>query len=780
MSKSNDNNSLFDSMKHVEFLIEKVMDLTRAIDTLSSTLDSYFTKEVDRVKIADKNSITPAEIRELTKVFKEATNPLGRTKDFNLDANRYRDLALQQVAAGNKVDAYRFASGFANLVGTHYHESRKALEIGNTPTLKNVNKEAFKPIAEELSKNIGLVADNGIYKILSFWGATNKEYKKQQKGLADYLIEGLASNKFIGGAMRDTVRLFGLLGASWLSHHFGKFGSFLGTLLYGVSEAFSGVIINGIVTGIVQGLTNVIMLAMLKAQFGGIGKGIGKIGSLAGRAGVGALGAAIGFGGSAVSFGAAGDSWEKGNVGNAVALGAGGSLLAAGGIASIAAIFAASMAPIAGALLGIGALITAIAGGWKWFKAHQEVEAARRAKFQKELLGYSEKQIEVEEKKAWYEKLWDAIIGESGGPGGGGGGSKYNNTTGSYSGKKSAAVLFDKKRTSRGTFDPTKMSHEEWLKADQEEPMYGSMGEIINLGMMTKRRAEQVIQADIDKKGSKSYYEVVPGELISKGSFRTDLTQSKNGQIEGAYMAKGTTERLNALRAQAKKEGMTVPLLSSGIGSIGWEGIESLPHQYTSSRVGHYSSTADVGDTTPIRDKNGRTLSSREVEALFQRATGYKPKQVLVEDVGTSNEHPHIAGFLGSKVEENLQKAKTINTDKYLMQASNIVKDKNLGGGEDAFYKWMEKQGVGDPNKFEQYDDSIKKTLYEAFLKKRGIRFDSNAKEGKGGWFTYKKDNIFSEAHQDQEIIDLTEPTGNKAYQNSVLRVRSLNLSGGN
>lgn len=777
MSKSND--SFFDNMKYIEFLIEKVMDLTRAIESLSSTLNNYYAEEAKRVEIKDKSKISIEEVNKLTKAFKEASNVFGRTKEFNTDANRYRDLAIKQIKQGSSINANRFTSGFADLVGSHYQNSRRAIMLGNEPTLKNVNKDTFKSIADELDKKNDLRLNNVQHKILSFFGAQNKENEKKQKGLADYLIEGLANNRFIGGAMRDTVRLFGLLGASWLAQHFGKFGSFLGTLLYGVSEAFSGVIINGIVSGIVQGLTNVIMLAMLKARFGSMGKGIGSLGSVVGRTTLGIGGAALGLGLAGASFGAAEDSWKQGKKGNAAALGIGGIALAAGGIASIAAIFAPIVAPVAAALLGIGVLIAGIAAGWKWFKGHQEAEAAKRAKFQKELLGYTEEQIKTEQNKKWYEKLWDSITGGSGGgAGGGSGNSTYNDTTGSYRGGSSAANLFKNKRTGKGTFAPSKMTHEDWTEADKAKPQYGSMGEILNLGMMTKRRAEEVIANDIKTKKGKSYYEVVPAHLINKGSFRTDLTESKNGRITGAYMAKGTTARLEKLRAQARKEGLTEPVLNSGIGSIGWEGIKELPHQYTPSLTGHYSSLGNVFDTTIIKNKKtGKVLSAGEVSSLAGRAWGYKPAQVLVEDVGSSNVHDHIAVGADPSVKQNLQKAKTLNTDRYLVQASEIIKDKNLGGGKDAFFKWMEEHKLGDPNKFDSYEDWMKSSLMESYLKKRGIRRDNNAQEGKGAWYTYKN-NLFGEDTPEKEII--VDPTGSRSYQDVVLRTRNIVNGGGN
>ena len=61
--------------------------------------------------------------------------------------------------------------------------------------------------------------------------------------------------------------------------------------------------------------------------------------------------------------------------------------------------------------------------------------------------------------------------------------------------------------------DPTKMTEEDWKNADTLKPVYGKMGEIVNLGKMSQKRASEVIAEDIRKKGNKSFYEGCPLNL---------------------------------------------------------------------------------------------------------------------------------------------------------------------------------------------------------------------------------------------------------------------------
>ena len=84
---------------------------------------------------------------------------------------------------------------------------------------------------------------------------------KKKKGLVHDIINGLAANKFVGGALKDTTRLMGLLAGNWIKNNVkGPLGGLLAGGAYIISEIVATVVplvlaqlVHGAFQGLIQG-----------------------------------------------------------------------------------------------------------------------------------------------------------------------------------------------------------------------------------------------------------------------------------------------------------------------------------------------------------------------------------------------------------------------------------------------------------------------------------------------------------------------------------------------
>ena len=214
--------------------------------------------------------------------------------------------------------------------------------------------------------------------------------------------------------------------------------------------------------------------------------------------------------------------------------------------------------------------------------------------------------------------------------------------------------------------DPSKFTKEDWEAADKLPAVYGNMGEIVNLGQMTQRRASEAIEDDIrkhEKAGTQSFYERVGSDLANVGQFRTDARSADGNYV---YMARGFSDWWRAKLVEARAKGIDVGdgRITSGIGTLGSE-KEVSSHTYTDSWKGHFSSSGLTWDSPRFINKNtGRYLTEKEYAAL-----GIKYSYL-------EGDHDHLAlpGFVSQK-----EKAKSIALDKkeaLIQAAQNSIKVK--------------------------------------------------------------------------------------------------------
>lgn len=622
------------SARYVEFLGGKLVNLTEKFEVLSSTLKNTLDLEnKNRNIVSNKLAMNAKEIDAAFKTAKAVADKFGRTAVFNSELEGARASVHKLAFSGANIQEDRLMIYLENFISKHISSSKKAIERGEEPTLKKVDVKAYKPIIEEIEKKLGIKgALSGVQnKLIAFFGDLSKDSDKKRKGLVNDLIEGLASSKFIGGAINDTFKLIGLLGASWLSK-FGQLGRILGGVFYVAMSTLGPTFANMIVSGLgklISWGTKAIVGALLKGGRG-IGSGIvrmsaavdgplgmftpGKWGmmSTAGKAAsvgrlAGAVGVAAGAGiGAAWAGKEAADSWKKGRKGNALAFGAGAGAL---GLGAIAALIAGALAPVTLILVGVGAAIAGIAAFWKkfgdgitdWFKKlfKKKDEDKERDKDEKNFW---------QRFWDWLKELWPFGKNSGGGPPG------SNSTVGNYNwvGGGTTAGLLKGKQKGGGDrhLDLNKMTQADWDVANTLAPKYGKMGEIVNLGQMSQKRASEVIAADIKAKGDKSFYELVPKELVSMGSFATD---AKALDGSGIYLARGMKDKFLDMKAKLAAQGYDTSntLITGGIGTLGSPQRMS-PHVYSDSITGHFSSLGTTIDITPIRKKGtGERLSQK-------------------------------------------------------------------------------------------------------------------------------------------------------------------------
>ena len=212
------------------------------------------------------------------------------------------------------------------------------------------------------------------------------------------------------------------------------------------------------------------------------------------------------------------------------------------------------------------------------------------------------------------------------------------------------------------------MTEADWQKADTLEPEYGSMGEIVNLGKMSQRRAKAVVEADIKAKGDKSFYEKLDSSIINKGSFNTDIP----------YAARGTSKKFQHMLSELEKQGFDTSnvKITSAIGTLGSRAGMS-PHSYSTSATGHFSPYATTID---ISDIHHRTTGKRLTQADLR---GAGLDYYLYNKGKDHEDHEHISfGMLdwqreAIKASKQQQKAVAEQHSMNVMEAYNAIYGKD-------------------------------------------------------------------------------------------------------
>lgn len=632
MSSSNNNNgnNSYDEVNSTfQAVFDSSQDIKAACDTLNDSLKtikdrvSDLAKKLNQGDIKDK-TFADRVVRMLNDLLKLQYDikGSGKTTPFNNDVADKLRMALEnfpKVVDDKVVD--KLLTGLSNIYNSAIVQSNRDEATGKEPIFRGtLDNKKLKGILDEAYKKMGLKLDSWSRGILTFFGDLDKENQKKRKNIADYLIEGLAANKFVGGALNDTFKLIGLLGANWLSK-FGQLGRILGGAFYVTMSAFgpvlSKLIVEGIGRLILMGSGSIVKAIWASKAVQSIGQGVGNLiyktngplmdfisadkasklkatGNLAKAAGF-----SLAYGAGALWAGKESiDAWKKGKKGQSVSFGVGAGAL---GAAAIAALLAGPLASITLTLVGIGVAVTALTMIWKHFGG--DISGWFKNLFRRK---DEEKERDKEEKGFW-QRFWDWLKDwwPFGKKGGGGGPTGPNATVGNYNwiGGGTTAELLKGKQKGGGDrhLDLAKMTQADWDRANNLQPKYGKMGEIVNLGQMSQKRASEVIAADIKAKGKKSFYELVPKELVSMGSFATD---AKALDGSGIYLARGMKDKFLDMRTRLAAQGYDTSntKITGGIGTLGSPNRMS-PHVYTDSITGHFSSLGTTIDITPIYKK---------------------------------------------------------------------------------------------------------------------------------------------------------------------------------
>lgn len=261
--------------KDVEKLLEDFFS-NRQIDPLSQSLLEDIRASVEaQVQIANKQDLETKEIKKIFEAFRALLKSEGLTSTkFSGKLTQVQNTLSKST---DTIDLDKLEKLLSNLTSSSVLQSQIAANRGDKNGVFSgsvTSSEAYKQIINDLAKRqkVNLMSGlNGFQRWLVGWtnGLIVSDDKKK-KGLVKELIDGLAANKFVGGAAKDTVRLLGLLAGSWLKNHVkGPLGGALASLTYIASEVVATVVplvlrymLQGGFAGLVQGLV-----------MGGLGKG---------------------------------------------------------------------------------------------------------------------------------------------------------------------------------------------------------------------------------------------------------------------------------------------------------------------------------------------------------------------------------------------------------------------------------------------------------------------------------------------------------------------------
>lgn len=554
MSKSSgkdDINTIF-----MDKIIEASMNLGIKLDDMSETMakntaiQEKIARETDKFKNSkrsekDAEAMVKGMLKGVVDVMRvdygvEPTKKLLASIDIL--AAKFAPL----IAALKDFEKYekRIATTGVNYLASGAFESMRGAERGVKSSqlyFKNtLDNEKMKSIYNDFAKRIGVQFDSAQYKIISFFQGAGQNLKKTIVGLGKDLLEGLEKSKWVGGALRDTFRLVGLLGANWLSQ-FGKLGKIMGGAFYVAMELAGPTLVKLLLQGVGK------ILLGLPKLFGAMGWG-------------NVAGAAIGTAGAMWAFNEAGDSWKKGRKGNAITFGAGGAAMGAGavaaGVAGIASLgataagalgatglagtlggIAAALGPIGWTLIAIGAAVAGIAVLWKHHSETIKKWAGKFGSFVNKVIDFMALWNPVFKAIQWIRDFLSGNLGK-GGSGNGGflglgsiGGNNANKGTGI------ADSIIDNKKGNYVTYGKMKVS-----KRD---------GSILNLNELSQNEASEALQMyeKADPTSFHRVYEWLSGDKASLASHSTDAVKKVNGKTVAALSAKGTSQEIDELRS---------------------------------------------------------------------------------------------------------------------------------------------------------------------------------------------------------------------------------------
>ena len=293
-SKGNGN---YDSM--VERLLER-FDAGADIGIMVQEILDALLKVVELITglKADSKIESKTQLNTIIKAFDNFLKDRGiEGKGLSRHVDMYRTGMGNRVERGDIVKLSDTLKGLVYILGSDATQSKMAQMRGDKMNLNasSMSSPTVQQLLIALQKNqkanlmFGL---NGLQRWWAGWASGyTAENDKKNKGLVNALIDGLAANKFVGGAAKDTVRLLGLLAGSWLKSHVkGPLGGMLAGGVYIISEVVTTVVpmvLSMLARGAIQGLVQGWVM-------GALGKGAATSAAQVGASAMLGTGAALG------------------------------------------------------------------------------------------------------------------------------------------------------------------------------------------------------------------------------------------------------------------------------------------------------------------------------------------------------------------------------------------------------------------------------------------------------------------------------------------------------
>ena len=728
MSKSSGNSNDI-NLVFIERLIDAIGDLTVRIEDFSKSLFSsdFFKKSFESNAVMYNSSgKADSDLKKFLKdTFKDFEDGLKTQYDMSATAKLHsaENVFIEELTrkfSGLKIEGdvkNQLFAGMKQFFDSATFESirgaqrgKKSSDLYFTNTLDN---EKLSKVYSDYANKMGIKIDTLQYKLLTFFQGAGQNVKRVIVGLGKDLLEGLEKSKWVGGALRDTFRLIGLLGANWLQQ-FGKLGKILGGAFYVAME--------------LAGPT------LVKLLLQGMGKLLLKIPSLIGKFGWGnAAGVAIGAAGAMWAFNEARDSEKQGRKGNAAAFKTGGVAMGAGaaalgvtglatlgagaagaagatGLAGILSGIAAALGPVGWTLLAIGAAVAGIAALWKTHSETIKKWASKFMTFVDKVIDFMASWNPIFKAIQWIRDNWPFGDKGTGGPIGGNNANKGSGITDAF---------IDNKKGNYVTYGKMKVS-----KRD---------GSILNLSELTQDEASEALQAyeKADPTSFNRVYEWVKGDKASLPSHSTDAVKKVNGKVVAALSKKGTSQEVEDLRNLFMSMGMSKQKASEFVQTSG-----KLTGSNTQHAVGGWKSHNNpygLGiDLAGGQSWTGKDyINNYEAVKQFYNARGfdvYLEKPGQGKSTGWHYDIKPATNFRPDGARENFSEYE--KNQKVVAQQRSIAL-KNVAEFADAkevrrikerrAMSMMEKGHNVDIDNMSLTDDD-----YKAILKKKGIYEDKN------------------------------------------------------
>lgn len=793
MSKGNNS---FDSDAYLLHSMQELIAGTfrNASNEFSKTLGDEIRK-VFANEFSAKNSrnLTSKEIDNGFKLVLNRLEKMGLKPD-NEFKSEMRSLinAMKKYTSSptGNISQVELINKFIKDTETFIKASQDASRKGETKYFENISggkvgKEILKEIRESLNgRRNGILGriDDTTEKLLDFLGEQKKENKKNLENFGKELLDGLEKSKFVGGALTDTFKLLGLMGASWLSQ-FGQLGRILGGAFYVVMSTMGPQLVNLLLKGMGSLFWNT--TKFLGSKLLDLGKFLGTkfldLGKFAGRGalnlavkGGGALGdlatagtnvqkalavgkiagglgvATAGIAGAVLAGKEAGKDWKSGHKGRAVGFGVGAGLMGAGGIAAIVGLFSAAVAPFALPLVAIGAGIAGLVALWKHHSDFIKSAFKKVGSFIGKALEFMLMFNPIFVAIKWIKEHW---------PWGGGG-------KGIVSSVKDAT---------------SNLSHNVKMLSKDGVTSYGKMkvakdGSILNLHELSQAEASETLQAyeKSDPTRFNRLYEWADAGHANMKSFETDAVRfNDKGQKTGALLYAGASQDLDDIRSQLytlfKSRGMSDREALEKANALRFTSGKATGSntQHTinvakmmGSHADPYARGVDLGGGSlwSLRD-----YKDAEIQKIISGVVSkHGISKITAEDEGGKSTAPHLdlkqSGFyVPEGAKQNLAEYEA--SQKAIAQKHSIE-------AEAIYAKMVDKELYDSVRKGAPEEEERKARYYENLLKKKeyGITYDKDKNE----WIQIKN------GEKSRIIVENADPDGNKDFSDAILSISKI------